>query len=223
MARYPDDPAPQGTGPAPFPFSLERPLARGGPTWAQKTRALTRCDLYSADLTYVALSWTQVKVILDFWNSVGGGNGTFSFADFGGYERGNATGPGVAWSGLYIAKADGILQAWTLPTYILQCHTTGGLIDNVTVRVAGTAKPNLTLYPDTSGSDGYIRKGYGADGFDWLHLAAVPSASAILDMDGTCRRGVRNARIMTDKFPFKIANPANYQGGVISIGEQVTS
>jgi hypothetical protein len=221
MARYPDDPAPQGNPSVPYPFTPEWPIVSGGPSWAQKTRALTRGDLLSTDLSYAGLSWAQVMILYSFWKSVGGANGTFSFADFNGFEKGNSAGPGVPWQKLFIAKGDGIAQAWTLPTFILQCHVTDGLIDNVVVRVAGVAKPNLSLHPDTGGTDGYIQQGAGTDGFDYLHLAAVPAASAILDMDGTCRRGARIARITTTKFPFSLRNPANYQGGVISIMEQV--
>lgn len=230
MARYPDDPAPQGNSSTPYPFKIQRPLARGGPTWAQKTRALTRGDLFLTDLTYVALSLAQVKTLLDFWNSVGGGNGTFSFADFNGYVKGDSAGPGIAWSNLFVAKGDAVAQAWTLPTFILQCPLVGSgpiLIDSnsahadyVAVKVAGTLKPNITLHPDDTGSDGYIRQGYGTDGFDYLHLAAVPAANAIVTIDGTCRRGVRLARFTIDEFPFNVKNPANYSGGVISIAEQ---
>jgi hypothetical protein len=219
--RYPDDPAPQGNSSTPYPFEIARPLARGGPSWAQKTRALTRGDLFSTTLTYNALSWTQVKTLFDFWTAVGGGLGTFTFADFNGYVKGNSTGPGIAWKNLYVGKGDGATQAWTLPTFILQCHTTGGLIDNVTVKVAGVAKPNLTLNGDHSGTDGYIVQGGGTDGLDLLHLASAPVSSAIITIDGSCRRAIRLARFAADSFPFQTRNPANYQSGSIQIIEQV--
>ena len=228
MARYPDSPAPQGSSSTPYPFKLQRPLVRGGPAWAQKTRALTRGDLLSVDLTYNALSWAQVKILHAFWSAVGGGLGTFSFADFNGFVYGNSTGPGVPWTNLFVAKGDAVAQAWTLPTFILQCPVVGGYIDSnsahagyVAVKVSGTLKPNITLHPDVSGSDGYIRQSSGTDGFDYLHLAAVPAANAIVTIDGTCRRGMRTARFTNDEFPFNLRNPANYASGVVSIMEQV--
>ena len=226
MARFPDDPAPQGTPNTPYPFTPEWPIVSGGPPWALKTRALTPGDYLSVDLSYAALSWAQVMTLYAFWKSVGGANGTFTFADFNGFKKGVSGGPGVPWQGLFVAKGDGSTQAWTLPTFVLQCPVVGSpaYVDSnpahtnyVAIRVAGTLKPNLSLYPDTTGSDGYIWQGHGADGLDWLHLAAVPAASAILDMDGTCRRAERVARFTTQKFPFNLRNPAFYQGGTISI------
>jgi hypothetical protein len=220
MARYPDSPAPQGNASTPYPFKLMRPLARGGPDWAQRTRALTRGDLFRADLTYNALSWAQVQTLYAFWTAHI--NGTFSFADFNGYVYGVSDGPGVAWTDLFVAKGDGLTQTWTLPTYVLQCNVAGGLIGDVTVKVNGTAKPNLTLHPDTSGSDGYIQQGAGVDGFDFLSLASAPAASAIVTISGTCRRGIRTARFLTDEFPLNLRNPANFASGTISIMEQIS-
>ena len=224
MARYPDSPAPQGTGPQPWPWKLTRPLARGGPSWAQRTRALTPFDLWVVDLTYVALSWTNVKILIDFWQLMGGGNGTFTFADFNGYEKGNSSGPGVPWTGLYVGKGTGAQTDWDLPTFILQTtlnsDTPPHLTDPV-VKVAGVTKAALTLYPTTTGADGYVRVGGGTDGLDKIHFASAPASSALITIDATCRRAMRVAKFSTDEFPFQTRNPANLQGGVVTIVEQV--
>lgn len=222
MARYPDSPAPQGNSSTPYPFRLIRPLARGGLAWVQKTRALTRGDIFTADLTYNALSWTQVKTLFDFWQTVGGGLGTFSFADFNGYVYGNSTGPGIPWTNLFVAKGDATAHAWTLPTYILQVtYNLQGMITDPVVKVSGTALTALTLHPNTTGFDGYIQQGGGVDGFDYIHLASAPAADAIVTISGTCRRGLRLARFASDEFPFQTRNPANYASGTISVIEQV--
>ncbi len=220
MARYPDQPAPQGNSQTPYPFKPQRPLARSGPLWAQKTRTLTRFNVLSVDLVYNALTWTQVKTLYDFWQSVGDGAGSFSFADFNGYVAGaQSTVQGVPWSNLFVAKGDGATKDWTLPTYMLQCHETAGLIDNVTVKVAGTVRI-LSLYPNIAGPDGYVWQGHGLDGLDALHLTAAPVSDALVTVGGVCRRAARIARFAQDEFPFATRNPSNLQGGTITVLEQ---
>ena len=221
MARYPDSPAPQGNSSQPWPWKLTRPLARGGPSWAQRTRALTPFDLWIVDLTYVALAWADAKTLIDFWQLMGGGNGTFTFADFNGYVKGNSTGPGVPWTGLYVGKGTGAQTTWDLPTFILQTHVTASYLDSPVVWVGGVAKTHLTLHPDDSGSDGYVTVGGGTDGLDKIHFASAPASSALITIDATCRRAMRAAKFSTDEFPFATRNPANLQGGVVTIVEQV--
>ena len=222
MARFPDSPAPQGGSQKPYPFAIDRPTVGGGPRWALRTMALTRGELFSADLSYVALTWTKVQTLLAFWNSVGGPNGTFSFADFNGFEYGASPSPGVDWTDLYVGKGTGVQKVWTLPTFELKQFA--AIEDQMvppTVKVGGATLSDITWMPDDSGTDGYITSGGGTDGFDKITFDSAPAAAALITISGRCRRGVRVARFASEKFPFNVVNPFNYQGGVLSIVEQV--
>lgn len=225
MARFPDSPAPQGNASTPYNFRLSRPLARDGPSWAQKTRVLTRFELLQVELTYAALSQSQVQVLRDFWRTVRGGNDFFTFADFNGFvKNGQPDEQGIEWTDLYVATGDATVQEWTLPTYALRVAVNTDTPPHVTspiIKVAGTALTALTLSPDESGADGYIEKGGGTDSLDLLHLASAPATSAIVTLTGICRRAMRKARFAGDELPLALRNPANYAGGTLTVIEQV--
>lgn len=113
MSRYPDLPRPN-TG---YAFRSNWPTVIGGPEWAPQARSLTRFNLLEADLSYRAKTWAQIKVLHDFFESVNGAAGRFTFVDFNGIGRIGGADPGVEWSSLYVAKADGLALAWDSPTF----------------------------------------------------------------------------------------------------------
>ncbi|MDD5305625.1 MAG: hypothetical protein PHS14_21200, partial [Elusimicrobia bacterium] len=114
MSRYPDSPIPQ----IPYPFRSNWPGVEGDPAWAPQSRGLTDYGLLEVDLSYSCLTdavyATEMKVLYDFFESVHGASGRFTFADFRGWDTG-----GHAWSGLFVAKSDALALAWDLPTFAL--------------------------------------------------------------------------------------------------------
>jgi hypothetical protein len=205
MARFPDSPGPQ----TPFSWRLSLPMARGGNAWTQRTRALTRGPLYSCELTYRALSWTDVQALLAFWTEHQ--NGIFTFVDFNGYSKGG-TSPGVAWPDLYVGKGDGSELSFNLPTFGLKASPAPVL------KVAGTTK---SVGIESGGTDANILLGDGTDGVDLLVFEAghAPAANAIVTISATCRRALPQARFGSDDFPFGTTNPNALQGGTLQILE----
>lgn len=205
MARYPDSPGPQ----TPFAWRLSLPMARGGTPWAQRTRALTRGPLFSCELSYRALSWTDVQALLAFWTAWQ--NGIFTFADFNGYQT-PGTSPGVAWPDLYVGKGDGATLSFNLPTFDLKASPAP------VVKVAGVTKD---VGIETGGTDANIHLGDGTDGVDLLvfETGHAPAANALVTITGTCRRALPQARFGNDDFPFSTTNPRVLQGGTIQILE----
>lgn len=154
MSLYPSDPRPR----APYTFRTNRPFATGGPAWAPQDRPLTRFGLGEVDLVYEALTWSEIKTLYDFFESIGGPGGRFTYADFNGIDEG-----GRAWAGLFVAKGDGITLAWDLPTYALVASPAPVVKEN------GSTKTNdiyTTSWDDTKAY--HIKVGAGTDGVDLI-------------------------------------------------------
>jgi hypothetical protein len=120
MALYPSAPRPNSG----YAFRSNWPTVVGGPDWAQQSRALTRFGLAEADLSYRAKTWEQIRVLYEFFESVNGSAGRFTFVDFNGIGPIGGSDPGVAWSHLFVAKGNGVSVAWDLPTFTLKADTT---------------------------------------------------------------------------------------------------
>ena len=212
MARYPDSPRPN-TG---YTFRSSWPTVEGGPPWAPQSRALTRFNLAEADMNYKAKTWAQIKTLYDFYESVNGAAGRFTFVDFNGIGPIGGTDPGVAWSSLYVAKGTGAAVTWDLPTFGLIEH------DGATVYENGTAK-TTTIW--TSGSTTpaagqyMVILGTGTDGVDTLNAGTAPASTVILTIDATCRRAMRKAKFTNVKNPFLLDVPANYSAGPVNVVE----
>lgn len=158
MSRYPDNPRPK----APIAFRSNRPFVSGGPVWAPQTRGLTRYGLGEADLAYDCLTWAEVKTLYDFFESVGGPAGRFTFADFNGIDEG-----GRAWSSLFVAKSDGFTIAWDLPTFALVADPAPVVYANGYVQTSEI----VVTTPDTAKAY-HIYLGTGTDGVDKMTAQA---------------------------------------------------
>ena len=212
MARYPDDPRPNSG----YAFRSSWPTVVGGPDWAPQSRALTRFNLTEADLSYKAKTWTQIKTLYDFFESVNGSAGRFTFVDFNGIGRIGGTDPGVAWSGLYVAQGTGAAVTWDLPTFAIVAGSTPVVYENgigKTSDVYGAAGfPNAAL-------DYHIYLGTGTDGVDKITAQAAPASTVIITIDATCRRAMRRARFVNIKNPFLFEVPAIYSAGPVNVVE----
>jgi hypothetical protein len=164
MSLYPSDPRPI----SPYPFRTNRPTVGGGPEWAPQDRALTRFGLGEADVSYRGKSWAQIMTLYNFFESVHGAAGRFTFADFNGVgPLGGGTDPGVPWSGLFVAKADGITLTWDLPTYSLASGPAPVVYENGSVKTSAiyTGTPSRTTPYN-------IKLGAGTDGVDQVTAGA---------------------------------------------------
>lgn len=208
MARYPDSPRPN-SGVA---FRSYWPTVSGGPDWAPQSRALTRFNLAEADLFYKAKLWAQIKVLYDFFESVNGSAGRFTFADFNGIGPIGSVDPGVAWSGLYVAKGTGAAATWDLPTFALVASPAPVVYEN------GVAK--TTAFTGAPGAGTYgIVAGAGTDSVDKLYAGTAPASTVIVTIDATCRRAMRRAKFTNVKNPFLLEVPAVYSAGPVNIVE----
>lgn len=210
MSRFPDTVRPQ----APAAGGYERPVVTGGPRWRPQSRNLTRYNLMKWDLTYRLLSWTDAKTLYDFWESVGGAGGTFSFADFNGIGPIGGSDPGVPWTGLYVAKGDGVTVNWNLPTFGLQSSPAP------VVKANGVTKTSEIYTTSTNPAfDYHIKKAAGADGEDIISAQVAPALGVIVTIDATCRRFARYAKFVGDVFPFSLDDPTAVQAGTLSLIE----
>ena len=212
MARYPDNPRPI----SPYNFRSNRPSVGGGPEWAPQNRALTRFGLAEADVTYRGKSWAQVMTLYNFFESVDGDAGRFTFVDFNGIGPIGGTDPGVAWSGLYVAKGTGAVGTWDLPTFGLKTSPAPVVYENgaaktTAVWVSGSTTPAAGTY--------LIIPGTGTDGVDTLKAGTDPASTVIVTIDATCRRAMRQAKFTASKNPFVLNVPANYYQGLLTIVE----
>lgn len=120
MALYPQLPRPV----SPYPFKNIRPSVSGGPLWSPQTRYLTRYGLLTCDVAYKGRSFADILTLWNFFETVGGQAGRFTFVDFNGIGPIGGSDPGVPWSGLYVAKGDGVTTTWDLPSYAGQADLT---------------------------------------------------------------------------------------------------
>lgn len=192
MALFPTTPKPV----APMGWRLIRPVARGGPLWHPKTRRMTRFELAAFDLSYKLLGssyWTDFASFRDFWNTVGGADGTFAFADPQGAKP---------WTDLFVAKGIGSDDIYTLPSY--------GGVTSPTVKINGTP---------VGGGTFSITTGAGSDGLDQIDLTSDLAADAILTLSGTFARAMPKARFQADEFPMVTDDPPFIHLGPIAILE----
>lgn len=210
MAKFPDLPRPNSG----YIFRSNWPTVGGGPEWAPQNRALTMFGLAEADLAYTAKTWAQIQVLYNFFESVNGSAGRFTFVDFNGIGPIGQPDPGVAWNHLFVAKGDGVTVTWDLPTFGMKNDTEPVVYEN------GVAKTSTVILdtPDT-GVDYNIVVGTGTDGVDQLIAIAATAADVIITIDGICRRAMRRAKFTTVKCPFVLQVPANYQAGTLSVVE----
>lgn len=169
MARYPDSPRPNSG----YNFRSNRPTVVGGPEWAQQARALTRFGLAEADLSYRSKTWDQIATLYDFFESVDGSAGRFTFVDFNGIGPIGGSDPGVPWTGLFVAKADGITLAWDSPTFGLKVTPAPLVYQNGTLQTSDvytTTWDNTKMY--------HIKVGAGTDGVDLLTADGARSTVA---------------------------------------------
>jgi hypothetical protein len=211
MARYPDSPIPQ----VPYVFRSNWPTVGGGPEWATQNRPLTRFGLGEADLSYACLTdvdWdTEIKALYDFFESVHGSSGRFTFADFNGWDLG-----GRAWSGLFVEKGTSAVVTWDLPTFALVASPAPVVYENGTAKttavwVSGSTTPSAGTY--------LIIPGTGTDGVDTLKAGTAPASTVILTIDATCRRAFRRAKFTNVKNPFTWDPPEMSTAGPVTIVE----
>jgi len=212
VARYPDDPRPV----SPYNFRPNRPFVAGGPEWAQQTRPLTSFSLMEAEFGYRGKSFTDAMTLHNFWESVDGPSGRFTFVDFNGVGLpGASTHPGVPWVSLFVFKGDGVEDTWDLPTYALAASPAPIVYEN---GVAKTSAITLAGSPDVT-KDYNIVLAAGTDDVDRLIATATPASPIIGTISGTCRRALRRARFLNAKNPFTLNVPANYYQGPVTILE----
>jgi hypothetical protein len=223
MALYPSDPRPE----TPYNFRVARPFVIGGPQWAPQMRGLTRFNLLEVDLLYHGKSWAQIKTLYDFWESVDGCAGRFTFVDFNGIGPIGSGGPdpGTPWSGLYVAKGDAVASTWDLPTYAIVAGSSPVVYENGSAKTtaiwtSGTTTPTAGTY--------LIIPGTGTDGVDTLKAGTVPASTVIITIDATCRRamrracfsmGVGGATTYPGQNPFVLNVASNYYQGPLTIVE----
>jgi hypothetical protein len=183
MARYPDTPRPL----SPYPFRNYRPFIGGGPDWAPQNRGLTRFGLAEADVNYHGKSWADIMVLYNFFESVDGPAGRFTFVDFNGIGPPGGSDPGVAWTSLFVAKADGITLAWDLPTFGIQTmwYESEDTVYPTEVEENGVAKTTsfVTTTPDPTKKYN-IKVGAGTDGVDLVTATASLSTVATAPSPG---------------------------------------
>jgi len=206
MSKYPDDPPPK----APFSFRSNRPLVSGGPEWAPQDRALTRFGLGEADLFYEGNPWSEIKTLYDFYESVGGASGRFTFVDFNAPDSG-----GQAWADLFVAKGDGAEDTWDLPTYALVASPAPVIKESGTTKTSAVTPAGS---PDVT-KDYNIVLGTGTDGVDLLIATAAPASPIIVTISGTCRRAFRRAKFTNAKNPFVYDVPDFFSAGPVTIIE----
>jgi hypothetical protein len=184
MARYPDVPRPI----SPYTFRIGRPFIGGGPSWAPQNRGLTRFNLCEADLSYRGKSWTDIMILYNFWESVHGCAGRFTFVDFNGIGPLGGSDPGVSWAGLFVAKADGITLAWDLPTFGISTvwYVVGDTAYPTEIEENGVAKTTsfVTTTPDSTKKYN-IKVGAGTDGVDLVTATASLSTVATAPIPAT--------------------------------------
>jgi hypothetical protein len=213
--KYPDSPRPI----VPYNFRINRPFVGGGPEWASQNRALTRFNLFEADLNYRGRSWADAMVLYNFFESVHGPAGRFTFVDFNGIGPVGGVDPGVPWVNLFVAKGDGVTTTWDLPTYGAVAGITP--IEYSPGLYMGYATPLVLVNGSISYSGSYaVSYGTGTDGVDSLEATSgAPSAGSIISVSATCRRALRRARFTTAKNPFVYNAVANYYQGPVTIVE----
>lgn len=117
---YPQTPRPA----SPYPFRNIRPVVKGGPVWSPQSRALTVYGLLECDINYRGRSFDDVMVLWNFYESVGGSAGRFTFIDFNGIGMPGGSDPGAPWRGLFVAQTDGYAVSWDMPTYGARAYVT---------------------------------------------------------------------------------------------------
>lgn len=117
---YPQTPRPA----SPYPFRNHRPIVSGGPLWAPQSRALTVYGLLECDVNYRGRSFEDVMVLWNFYESIGGSAGRFTYLDWNGVGMPGGSDPGAPWRGLFVAQSDGYAVSWDLPTYGVRGYTT---------------------------------------------------------------------------------------------------
>jgi len=119
------------------------------------------------DLFYECLTdadWaTEMRVLYDFFESVRGSAGRFTFADFNGFDLG-----GRAWPALFVAKGNALALEWDLPTYALAASPAPVVYEN---GVSKTSDIYMTTWDDTKAY--HIKVGAGTDGVDLLTAEAA--------------------------------------------------
>jgi len=101
MSLYPTTPLPNGI----VNWNSLRPVTISKFIGRVVSRADCDFDLVTMDFTYLFASWSEAKTVLNFWNTVGGANGVFTFRDF----------TSRAWDALFVAVATAGQTVFDLP------------------------------------------------------------------------------------------------------------
>lgn len=149
-------------------------VSKAGPFGGTRylTRPQNRFSTVSVTGTFTA-AWVEagigIKVLNDFWESIGGGNGVFTFLDPTDSDLG-----GMAWTDLFVGVGNGVQTIWNLPML------SSGAPSAYVIKVSGVTKTYTTDYS--------IAAAGGTDGVDKLTMVAAPAPGAILLASATGQR-----------------------------------
>lgn len=152
----------------------------GGDDWEDgtlQTRAARVYPVFRANLVYnpTGSPYSTFATLYQFFCTMKGKFGTFSYRDFTGWDQG-----GIAWPYLFVGVGDGSTTAWDVPMY---------------------GSTSRTLYKNGSSTSFSFASGSGVNGRD--RVTSVTAADGdILEWGATGQRMV-SAHFVNDSMSFK--------------------
>jgi hypothetical protein len=149
-----------------------------------------------------------MKPLYDFFDSVRGPAGRFTFVDFNGIDEG-----GLLWT-LFVTQGDGVAVTWDLPTFGIAVSPLPRIFED------GIEK-TVEVYTDAVNPaiNYHVHVGGGTDGLDTLLAQNAPAAGKIVTITAKCRRAFRKAMFVNAKNPFSVDTPATYAQAGVTIVE----
>lgn len=197
----------------PYQWKAVRRVKRGGPFGGDRwlTRADNRFPLMSVALTYFFDNNTDLETIYNFWDSVGGANGIFDFADLTIWDESPG---GLLWAKMFAGQ----ILAATLD-YDLPIKTTTGTgfvvkIDGVTKTVQRITTPGT----EDGSSDVYLYPAGGGNGRDKAHTRVQQTVGQILTVTGQGQR-IQQTRVLEEELPIVWSELTNFTLGPVTLLE----
>jgi len=164
------------------------------------TRRARAFNLFAVALRYQAQPIANFNSLLDFFESMKGRDGQFTFFDFVGWSSSPV---GRYWSKLYVGTHDGSTTTWDLPIKSSSSRT---------LYVNGVAK--------TSGVDYTFSAGTGIDGRDRV-TGLSGTNGHIIELTATGRRAI-NASLGEDKLVLVNEDPGLASTGLLIVERRTT-
>lgn len=199
----------------PYAWKTIRRVKRGGPFGGDRwlTRADNRFPLMSVPLTFRTDDWEDLRPIYDFWNTIGGANGVFDFADLNQADAG-----GLIWASLYAGQILAATLDYDLP---LATSTGTGFVfklDGVTKTVQRIVGAGFPVGTEDGTSDVYVYPGAGTNGRDEAHTRVQQTVGQILTVTGKGAR-ILPMRVLEEELPAVWEDVTNYTLGPVTLTE----